>query len=339
MPGSMTSKLPRKRLTTVDPGRVAERLAKMHMLVHARKAPAAPPRESGVPGPVKSPAVAVRVAKGVPGVAAPAKNKPAAFSFYSKRYQLRGEITGGHAPVYKAVDRELGMEVVLKFLPPQMLRNRETVEDLKREAAVAMRLTHENIVRFYNVDLRNSKPFIVMEYIDGETLRKILQRVRAVSLGSMMGVAKASVSALSYAHERGVVHRDIKLENIMVTGTGVLKVLDFGSALRTESEPGRYIEGTPGYMAPEQVIGGKLDGRADIFGLGTVLWELVTGRPAFPDRKDLWHMYDKAPASGEMMDPGVEAVLLKAMARDRAERWGTVAEFGDMLGRAVAKVL
>jgi serine/threonine-protein kinase len=311
----------------------------MHILAHARKVSAAPAQNAGAPGAAKDPAVKVGAAKAVPGAAVPSKKRPVSFSFYSKRYQLRDVLPGGHAPVYKAVDRELGMEVVLKFLPPQMLRDRETVDDLKREAAVAMRLTHENIVRLYNVDLKNSKPFIVMEYIDGETLRKILQRVRAVSLGSMIGVARASVCALAYAHEHGIVHRDIKLENIMVTREGVLKVLDFGSALRTESKPGRYIEGTPGYMAPEQVAGGKLDGRADIFGLGTVLWELLTGRPAFPNRADLVHMYDKEPACGDLMEPGVEAVLRKAMARDPAERWGTVMEFGDMLSRAVGKVL
>lgn len=261
------------------------------------------------------------------------------FRFFSKRYQLRKLIPGGQAPVYKAWDRELEMDVVLKFLPPHFLRRKKAAADLKREAAVVMRMAHENIVRLFNVDIENAKPFIVMEYIDGETLRMILQRVGAVSLGSMVGIARATVNALAYAHERSVLHRDIKLENIMVTSDRVLKVLDFGSAMAVQSLPGDYIEGTPGYMAPEQVDGGVVDGRADVFGLGSVLWELVTGRPAFPDRKDLFHMYDRAPEGGGDIPPGVKAVLLKAMAKHSSDRWATIGEFGNVLSVAAEKVL
>lgn len=261
------------------------------------------------------------------------------FRFFSKRYQLRKLIPGGQAPVYKAWDRELGMDVVLKFLPPRLLRRKKAVADLKREAAVVMRMTHENIVRLFNVDMENAKPFIVMEYINGETLRMILQRVGVVSLGSMVGIARAMVNALAYAHERSVLHRDIKLENIMVTSDRVLKVLDFGSAMAVESLAELYIEGTPGYMAPEQVDGGIVDGRADVFGLGSVLWELVTGRPAFPDRKDLLHMYDKGPEGGGEIAPGVKAVLLKAMAKNSSDRWETIVKFGDALSVEAEKVL
>lgn len=262
------------------------------------------------------------------------------FHFYSKRYLLRRQITGGQAMVYLAWDRELEMHVALKFLPEHLLRSKMSVADLKREASVAMRLTHENIVRLHNVDLENAKPFIVMEYVDGETLSAILRRVKAVSMRSLLGVGQSAVAALAYAHARRVLHRDVKPGNIMIDGDGVLKILDLGSAVgMMESKSGQYIEGTPGYMAPEQVEGVKVDGRADIFGLGAVLWELATGRPAFPDRRDYNHMYDRVPESGGAIPPGVEAVLLKAMARDPAGRWSTMEEFGAALTAAVENVL
>ncbi len=256
--------------------------------------------------------------------------------FFSTRYRLLAKVGRGEEVVFKAWDRELEMDVALKFIPPQSLRNKETLAQLKHEATIALRLTHENIVRLHTVDFKNARPFIVMEYVAGGTLRDILIRKRRLSVASMLAVALPCVKAMAYAHERGVLHRDIKPENLMMTPEGVLKIVDFGTASIMESGPGNYVEGTPGYMAPEQVEIRNVDGRADVFGLSVVLWELLTGRPAFPDRRDLHHMYDKAPAADAALPGEVAAVLRKGMVYEPDARWATITEFGDALQRAAA---
>lgn len=258
--------------------------------------------------------------------------------FYSMRYKLVKRIRGGQAVVYKAHDRELGMDVALKFLPGRVLKKEQRLEELKREATIAMRLTHENIVRLYTIEMKNAHPFLVMEFVEGETIRKIIDRAGPLAVETVLGVARACGSALEYAHKHGVLHRDLKPENIMITAGGHLKVLDFGAATTVGSILAEYIEGTPGYMAPEQVAGRSCDVRADIFALGVVLWEMLTGRNAFPERTDLQHMYDKPPVDGERVPGPIREVLARAMCVDPAGRWATVAEFNAALVQAAGKV-
>jgi serine/threonine-protein kinase len=237
--------------------------------------------------------------------------------------------------VFRAWDRELDVEVALKFLPPKGLRNSQALAQMKHEAVTALKLTHENIVRLHTVDFRNTSPFIVMEYVAGGTLRDILTRKDGgLDLASAAAIARACVGALSYAHNRGVLHRDIKPENIMLTLEGVIKIVDFGTATVIEADPGCYIEGTPGYMAPEQVEGGVIDARADVFGLSVVLWEALTGRPAFPKHHDLSHMYDKEPTAGGRLPGKIASVLRRGMARDPGARWPTIQEFSEAFQRA-----
>lgn len=255
--------------------------------------------------------------------------------FFSSRYKLVKRIPGGRAVVFKAHDRELGMDVALKFLPRSLFRQAERVEEIKREAGIAMRLTHEGIVRLYTMEMKNAHPFLVMEYVEGETLREILQKYGALAPASVLAITRECIAALDYAHARGVLHRDLKPENIMITSCGRLKVLDFGSATSMGLLLGDDIEGTPGYMAPEQVTGGECDVRADVFALGAVFWELLTGTSAFPRRGDLAHMYDQPPEGGEQLEAAVRAVLEKAMSLDAAIRWPSVREFGEALVLAI----
>lgn len=255
--------------------------------------------------------------------------------FFSTRYKLLKRIPGGKAVVFKARDRELGMDVALKFLPRSLFRQSERVEEIKREAGIAMRLTHDGIVRLYTIEMKNAHPFLVMEYVEGDTLREILKKFGALSSASVLGIARECVVALEYAHAHGILHRDLKPENIMITSRGHLKILDFGSATSVGSLLGDYIEGTPGYMAPEQVAGGRCDARTDIFALGAIFWELLTGLAAFPRRGDMAHMYAESPAGGEQLDASVRVVLEKAMCLDAVGRWGSVREFGEALILAI----
>lgn len=255
--------------------------------------------------------------------------------FFSTRYKLVKRIPGGKAVVFKAHDRELGMDVALKFLPRSLLRQSERIEEVKREAGIAMRLTHEGIVRLYTMEMKNAYPFLVMEYVEGETLREILDKFGALSPASVLGIIRECMVALEYAHAHGVLHRDLKPENVMITSSGHLKILDFGAATTVGSRLSDYIEGTPGYMAPEQVTGGSCDTRADVFALGSVLWELLAGVAAFPRRGDLAHMYDEPPAGGEGLEVAVRAVLEKAMSVVVRHRWSSVREFGEALIMAI----
>ncbi len=251
--------------------------------------------------------------------------------FFSARYKLLQRIDGGRAVIFKAKDRELGMDVALKFLPRKLLRDARQMEDFKREATIAMRLTHDGIVRLYTLELKHAYPFIVMEFVNGETLRTILNKVGALSGESVTAIARELVQAVAYAHSHGVLHRDLKPENIMITQEGHLKVLDFGSAVNVGSTLDDYIDGTPGFMAPEQVSGAGCDSRVDVFAMGAIFWETVTGHAAFPNRNEIAHMYDRPPVGGAHLGDAIRQVLLKALSIERDLRWPSALAFGEAL--------
>ncbi len=326
-------RLPKTSLPKVRSLQVVTGNACVRMPLPARKLAAPDAREKATPAAAVEPAP--KVAGRPPALKRGFRDGCVPTDFFSKRYRLLKKEGQGDAVVFKAWDGELEMPVALKFIPSQCVRNQETLAQLKQEATIALRLTHENIVRLHTVDFKSERPFMVMEYVAGGTLRDVLKRKGRLSVASMLAMARSCVEALAYAHERGVLHRDIKPENIMLTPEGVLKLVDFGTAAIIESAPGSYIEGTPGYMAPEQVTLSPLDARADVFGLSAVLWELLTGWPAFSERKDLNRMYEKPPEHDEVIPGEVAAVLRKGMALAPAGRWSTILEFGDALMKSV----
>ncbi len=259
-------------------------------------------------------------------------------SFVSSRYEPEKVIgQGGRGAVYKAWDRVLGVHVALKFLPEALARNPQALEEIRREAVVAMRLSHENIVRLHNVEMSGTRLFLVMEYVDGENLREIVERLGPLAPFSVLDIARSCASALAYTHGEGIVHRDIKPENIMINKDAILKIVDFGTAMMAHL-PGEdaYLEGTPGYMSPEQIRGNEpVDARTDIFALGAVLAELMTGKRAFVYDGNLDHLLASSPQGLEVVDPPIRAVLLKAMATVRDERWASAMEFYRALENAV----
>src|ERR1700722_19594396 len=205
-----------------------------------------------------------------------------------KHYRILEEIgLGGMGVVYKAEDTRLGRLVALKFLPEHMAADSAALQRFRREARSASSLNHPNICTIYDSDVYESREFIVMEYLDGQTLAIYIAGRRAVSTELVAKLGMPIAEALGAAHSKGVIHRDIKPGNIFVTQSGLVKVLDFGVAKlvaevnqsdATALTEKNTITGTLPYISPEQLRGEKIDTRSDIYGLGVVLYEIATGQ-------------------------------------------------------------
>ena len=206
--------------------------------------------------------------------------------------------TGGTAIVYKALHLELEQHRALKVLPPEIASDRTRMRRFRREAKAVSRLSHPNIARIFELREESGVHFIVLEYVDGETLADRLKK-GPVPISELVGYARRVAEALDHAHSKRIVHRDIKPSNIMITTGQSLKVLDFGLAKIKEAEeetsgeqsfstdtltqPG-VVMGTIGYMSPEQLLGKDLDQRTDIFSLGVVIYNMTTGILPFPGK-------------------------------------------------------
>lgn len=264
--------------------------------------------------------------------------------FYSHRYKLVQSIgQGGRGAVYKAFDKVLGMHVAVKFLPEGVAQDAAAVEEIRREAVLTMRLSHENIVRLHTVEMIGNRMFLVMEYVEGENLRQILARLGPLDPVSVLDIVRSSARALAYAHSIGIIHRDLKPENLMINKDSILKIVDFGTAMMVHApgKGGEYLEGSPGYMSPEQILGGMpLDQRTDVFSLGAVAAELMTGKRAFPFKgslDDLSPLVTAEPQGLDRLAPEVAAVLAKAMAGDREQRWPTAVVFYQALSKVIGE--
>lgn len=250
---------------------------------------------------------------------------------------------GGMSEVYRARDERNRRDVTLKFPHEDMIGDPATYERFQREVKIGTRLSHPNIQKLYGMGDGDRPPYLVFEYVDGRTLRELLRREaplpveRAVSLG--MQIARA----IAYAHEHGVFHRDLKPENIIVTPAGEAKVMDFGIAF---VEGARRITwgrlsaqvGTPDYMAPEQIKGGRGDHRTDIYALGTMIYEFLAGRPPYEGDNNLAVMSQHVMMSPppihtfrKNVPPALEETIMKAIRRDPAARWPSMQAFADAL--------
>jgi serine/threonine protein kinase len=214
---------------------------------------------------------------------------------------------GGMGEVYRARDAKLKRDVAIKILPAEFSRDPDRVSRFQREAEVLASLNHSNIAAIYDLEETQGSRFLVLELVEGETLAERIQR-GPIPVDEALGIAKNICEALEAAHEKGIVHRDLKPANVKITPQGVVKVLDFGLAkvreasgpaaslsnsptLLSGSMPG-VIMGTAAYMSPEQAKGRPLDRRTDIFAFGCVLYEMLTGKPAF-DGEDTTEILSK----------------------------------------------
>ena len=271
-------------------------------------------------------------------------SQPASWSAdLAARYELLEEAgRGGMGVVYKARDRETGEIVALKVLKPEIAADRVAAERFLNEVRLSRRITHKNVCRVYEFTRAGATAYLSMEYVDGESLRAILERIGPVTLRKGTQIARQICAALHEAHSQGVIHRDLKPENVMLDRAGNVKVMDFGIArlLDTSVTATGGIIGTPAYMAPEQAEGREIDARTDIYATGLILYELFTGRPAFTGDTPITIALKQiretpaAPRTHEgSIPPELDAIILKCLEKDPARRFQSIAELDEALTR------
>jgi serine/threonine protein kinase len=261
------------------------------------------------------------------------------------RYEIKHQIArGGTAKVFLAQDLRLLRPVALKILFEELSVDTAFVERFRREAQAAANLNHPNIVSVYDWGESEGNYFIVMEYIDGRSLSSLLKSEGNLTVDRAAQIGSAVASALYYAHRHGVIHRDIKPGNVLITEDGRVKVTDFGIARALGADDSLtqtgLVMGTATYISPEQAQGLGADGRSDIYSLGVVLYEMVSGHPPFsgdsPLSIALKHVNEAIPPLTEIV-PGVpkafEAIVLKALSKDPNKRYASAGEFADDLER------
>ncbi|NBO26855.1 MAG: Stk1 family PASTA domain-containing Ser/Thr kinase [Actinobacteria bacterium] len=279
------------------------------------------------------------------------------FTHLGDRYDV-GQVIGrgGMAEVYEGTDRRLNRRVAIKVLRPDLARDPMFQERFRREAQSAAGLNHPNIVAIYDTgeDLirdgsdQLSIPYIVMEYVDGVTLRHMLNNGPRILPERTLEVVAGVLAALDYAHRHGIVHRDIKPANIMINAHGDAKVMDFGIA-RAMSDAATAVTatsavmGTAQYLSPEQARGESVDARSDIYSTGCVLYELLTSNPPFNGESPVSIAYqhvNEVPKLPSSVDPSIpttlDAITMTALTKSPASRYQTAAEMRFDIERAIA---
>lgn len=245
------------------------------------------------------------------------------------RYRLLERLgEGGTGTVYRAQDLLLDMPVAVKILAPGLSRDVDAVNTLRHEARITLGLTHRHVVRLHNLEKIASTFFLVMEYVEGDTLRDIIGQYRSLPADTATQMISVCADALAYAHRHGILHNDLKPENILLSRDGVLKVIDFGIACLINREwHGEYVQGTPVYMSPEQLMGEPLDVHTDIYALGMIAYELLTGYPAVSPGDHAGELGPRRDLQLTNVPDEVKQVIAKATAFDRYDRWDSVLDF------------
>jgi serine/threonine protein kinase len=259
------------------------------------------------------------------------------------RYELRSQLgRGGMAEVFRALDRRLGREVAVKILAGHLLSDPRSVERFEREGRTAAALNHPNVVDVYDAASEGDIHYLVMELVEGPTLAEVIEREGKLPVPRALDIAGRVAAALQVAHDRGLVHHDVKPSNVLFDSDGEVKVADFGIA-RAASSDITTIQGTPPYVAPEQARGGRADPRSDVYSLGCVLFEMLAGRPPFvgdgASSVIMQHLERPPPRVSEFRDDipaHVDDVIQRALAKEPGQRYQSAEEFRSDIDRVAA---
>jgi Tol biopolymer transport system component len=250
--------------------------------------------------------------------------------------------SGGMGIVYLAEDLSLHRRVALKFLPPHLSADDSALSRFRREAVAASSLEHPSICTIYEIGHADETGavFIAMAYYEGQTLREFMNS-RSVPVDLATSIVRQAADGLAAAHAKGVIHRDVKPENILITDSGRVVLLDFGVAKLSGCNP-LTVEGTSpgtiGYMAPEQARGDAVDASTDQWALGVVLFEMLAGSPPFRgdyEQAVIYSILNEDPIGLVEVDERIQRVVSRALSKDKAQRYGTITEFAEALGRAM----
>jgi serine/threonine protein kinase len=256
---------------------------------------------------------------------------------FAGRYEIIEELgAGGMGTVYRAFDKKLEEEIALKLIRPEIAAEKRTVERFRNEIKIARKITHKNVCRTHDLGEEGRALFITMEYVRGEDLKSVIRRMKVLAVGTAVSIARQVAEGLGEAHRLGVIHRDLKPSNVMIDKEGNAKIMDFGIA-RSLAGGGTTVEGaiigTPEYMSPEQVDGKPADARADIYALGVILFEMVTGRPPFEGETafSIANKHKSEPAPDPTaLNPQIPAdlgrLILRCLEKERERRYQTTME-------------
>jgi len=258
-------------------------------------------------------------------------------STFAGRYQIIEELgKGGMGKVYKAVDKEVNAKIALKLIKPEIAADKDTIERFRNELRTARDISHKNICRMYDLGKDAGSYFITMEYISGEDLKSMIRMSGQLGVGTAVSIAKQISDGLAEAHRLKIIHRDLKPQNIMIDKDGSAKIMDFGIArsLRDKGITGAsVIIGTPEYMSPEQAEAKEIDHRSDIYSLGIILYEMLTGRVPFEGDTALsiaMKHKGEIPKDPKQLNAGIpddlSRLVLKCLEKDKAKRYQSAAE-------------
>ena len=261
---------------------------------------------------------------------------------FAGRYQIIEELgKGGMGRVYRVLDKKLNEEIALKLIKPEIAKDQKTVERFSNELKIARKIGHKNVARMFDLNEEKGTHYITMEYVRGEDLKKLIRKMGQLSVGQAVPIAMQICEGLGEAHRLGIVHRDLKPQNVMVDEEGSARIMDFGIARSVETKGitgAGVMIGTPEYMSPEQVEGKEVGHRSDIYSLGVILYEMVTGQVPFegdtPFTIGVKHKSEKPKDPKDInaqIPDDLSQVILKCLEKDKENRYQSAGELQNEL--------